>query len=103
MNGTLARPARPEGAAADAERWGIPMPHMPEHAVWPANVEAVRAFERIGPLFRTPGAFGGACGLDYGGVRDGLELAGYTVTPALWAAIQCIEAGAVEAVMRKLQ
>lgn len=67
----------------------------------PQNAEALRAFLRIRPLFRTPGPFGGPCGLDYGGCRDGLEMAGYTVTPELWAQIQAIEAGAIEAVMRK--
>ena len=36
-------------------------------------------------------------GLDYAGARAGLEVAGFTVTPALWADIMMIEAGALEA------
>ncbi len=90
---------------ADAKRWGIPLELLGrvEAGVWPGNVTAVTAFTRISSLFRAPGAFGGPCGLDYSGVRDGLEMAGYEVTPDLWAEIQCVEAGAIEAVMRKFR
>lgn len=35
-------------------------------------------------------------------MRDGLEMAGLTVTPELWAQVQAIEAGAVEAIMKRL-
>ena len=33
-------------------------------------------------------------GLDYGAVRAGLDLAGIVLTPAQWADVQMIEAGA---------
>ena len=36
-------------------------------------------------------------GLDYAGARSGLDAAGFTVTPDLWADIMMIEAGALEA------
>ena len=36
-------------------------------------------------------------GLDYAGARAGLDAAGFTVTPALWADIMMIEAGALSA------
>ena len=90
---------------SDAEQWGIPLELLrrPEAGVWELAAPAVRAFLRVTSLWRSPGAFGGSCGLDYGGVRDGLEMAGIEVTPELWAQIQCVEAGAIEAVMRKLQ
>ncbi len=38
-----------------------------------------------------------ALGLDYAAARAGLELAGIEVTPALWADVQQIEAGAIAA------
>lgn len=63
----------------------------------------MQAFLRIRQLFRKPGPFGGPCGLDYGGCRDGLEMAGYEVTPELWSQIQCVEAGAVSETMRTLK
>lgn len=103
VKGTLARNAAPEdNAASDAAKLGIPYrPRDGATGVWPQNLTAVQAFNRILRLFRRPGAFGGPCGLDYAGVRDGLELAGFEVTEALWCEIQCIEAGAVEETMRK--
>tara|TARA_Y100000815_G_scaffold150439_1_gene136292 strand:- start:57 stop:236 length:180 start_codon:yes stop_codon:yes gene_type:complete len=36
-------------------------------------------------------------GLDYAGARAGLELAGIETTPALWADLRVVEAGALEA------
>ena len=74
----------------------------PETGVWRENAEAVQAFLRIQSLFRFPGAFGGICGLEYGGGRDGLEMAGFTITPDLWAQLQCVERGAIDATLRKL-
>ena len=85
----------------DAERWGIPY-DAPELGVWPENEAAVRAFLRLRTLFRTPGPFGGSCGLDYTGVRPALEMAGIEINEDLWAQIQLIEQGAVEAVMERL-
>ena len=100
MNGGLARSAAKSEAQLDAERWGIPWTE-PEDGVWPQNAPAVEAFLRVRTLFRAPGAFGGPCGLDYGGVPNGLTLAGIEVTPELWAQIQAIEAGAIDAVMER--
>lgn len=39
-------------------------------------------------------------GLDYAAARAGLRLAGITMTTALWADVQIIEAGAVDALNR---
>lgn len=62
---------------------------------------AVEAFMRLISLFETPGPFGGRCGLDYSGVRAGLELAGIDVTETLWAQIQVIEHGAIDAILER--
>lgn len=40
---------------------------------------------------------GGAVGLDYAGVRAGLEMAGIELDPAAWSDLQMIEAGALAA------
>lgn len=64
---------------------------------------AVSAFLRIDNQFRMTALASGAVvvnGLDYAGARAGLEMAGISVTPDLWADIQMIEAGAVSELNR---
>lgn len=67
-----------------------------EDGVWPAHIEAVRAFLAVADQWRViTGESGGYwMGLDYGAVRAGLDLAGIVLTPAQWADVQMIEAGA---------
>lgn len=68
--------------------------------VWIDNAEATLAFLSIQTQWRiTAFAMGGMrrTGLDYSAARDGLELAGFDVTPDLWAGILIIEAGALDA------
>ena len=72
--------------------------------VWPDHADAMRAFLVVSTQWRMAslalGMAGGrliAIGLDYGGVRAGLELAEIAVTPGLWASLRQIEAGAVTA------
>ena len=40
-------------------------------------------------------------GLDYGAVPAALQLAGISITPATWAEVRCIEAGAIEELNRE--
>ena len=104
----MAPAAREEDdALADARRWGIdpdlvrPAEDAPT-GVWPEHVAAVEAFLAIAGQWRMVAGMGGllALGLDYTAARAGLDLAGFNVTPDLWADIQVIEAGA-KAVMNE--
>ncbi len=98
----MAPTAREEDEAqADARRWGIdPALVRPGEdaatGVWPEHVAAVEAFLAIAGQWRMVAGMGGmlALGLDYAGAQAGLELAGIETTPALWAEIRAIEAGA---------
>ena len=61
---------------------------------------ALHAFLAIATQWRVVGPGDGTLrltGLDYAGVRVGLDLAGVVVTPAPWSDIQLIEAGAIAA------
>jgi hypothetical protein len=63
-------------------------------------VGALHAFLAVATQWRVVGPGDGTLrrtGLDYAGVRVGLEIAGVEVTPALWSDIQLIEAGAIAA------
>jgi hypothetical protein len=63
-------------------------------------VGALHAFLAVCTQFRTACPADGRIlrtGLDYQGVRAGLEIAGVAVTPALWSDLQLIEAGAIAA------
>ena len=78
-------------AAADAARWGLELdpadlPTAAGDEVWSVNAPALRAFRAVDTQWRG-GGMGPPLGLDYSGVRAGLELAGIEMTPALWAAL----------------
>lgn len=71
-----------------------------EKGVWSDNVEATLAFLSVQTQWRwRPHGLdaGQIAGLDYCGVRTGLDAAGFTVSPELWADILMIEAGALDA------
>lgn len=75
-----------------------------EEGVWPENAPAVDAFLAVSTQWRMVASAGGPLvygGLDYTGVRAGLDLAGITPSPALWADVQLIEAGALGALNRR--
>jgi hypothetical protein len=67
----------------------------PTFEVWPENWPAVQAFLKVQTQWAT--GMGGPTGLDYTRVRDGLELAGVSVTPELFEQLQVMEAGALKA------
>lgn len=61
---------------------------------------ALNAFLAVSTQWRVTGPGDGTLrrtGLDYQGVRAGLEMAGVAMTPALWSDLQLIEAGALQA------
>lgn len=102
MQGTLGG-AREEhdDAIADARRWGIDPELLGEtelhDGVWPENEDAVQAFLAVSTQWRfAGGGMGGvmAVGLDYQSARAGLDLAGISVTPELWAQLRVIETAA---------
>nr|WP_255417512.1 DUF1799 domain-containing protein [Maritimibacter sp. 55A14] len=70
-----------------------------EDGVWPENVTPVCAFLVSTTQWRTAQLEGRivCLGLDYAGVRAGLEGAGVEITPELWGDLQVMEAAAVAA------
>lgn len=78
------------------------MAHSPQDSgVWPQNIAAVTAFLAISSQWRLlvlPDGKRLATGLDYTAARAGLEMAGITVEPMLWAKIRVIEQGAMAAI-----
>ncbi len=70
------------------------------HGIWPENVPAVEAFLRVQTQWRYACPGDGTVrrlGLDYPGVKAGLDLAGAEMTPDLFAELQVIEAGVLAA------
>jgi hypothetical protein len=78
--------------------------------VWPANLDAVRAFLAADTQWRTvslpgssPGTFGlgpsrlHVLGLDYAGARAGIEAAGIPLNPEVWEGVRVMEAAARDA------
>ncbi|WP_316191311.1 MULTISPECIES: DUF1799 domain-containing protein [unclassified Bradyrhizobium] len=81
--------------------------------IWPENIPIVRAFVAVASQWRVvPRSAGGmitpmgghiaptipvVIGLDYGGVRAGLDAEGFTVTPELWRGLRVMEAAACAA------
>ena len=96
-------------AAQDAELFGFPEELVRQIAknegqgeveVWPENWSTVCAFAAVFSQWRAvPRARGGAhfIGLDYSGVRAGLDAEGFPVTPELWTGIRVMEAEARDA------
>lgn len=83
------------------------LPDAPEveddEGVWEEHIPALSAFLSVSGQWRTrPTGMGGSrwVGLDYGAVRAGFDLAGLTVSPAVWGDIREIEAGALEELNR---
>lgn len=91
-----------DDALSDAEAWGIAIPpdmmgDTAREGVWPENVPAMEAYCAVATQWRVIALADGrkeAIGLDYPAVKVGLEMAGITVTPALWSDLQMIEIGA---------
>lgn len=68
-----------------------------QDGLWPEHRQAAEAFMRIRNQWTVLPVFGGApiwVGLDYTAARNGLEMAGYDITPEFWSEIQLIEQGA---------
>ncbi|WPY96102.1 DUF1799 domain-containing protein [Limimaricola variabilis] len=93
-----------DDALSDAARFGIALSAEDlapagETGVWPQNAAALTAFLRIATQWRVAATLSAVVrtGLDYAGARAGLDLAGIEMTPALWADVQVIEAGAITA------
>ena len=96
--------------ARDLARYGLPAdafdgPDDNEvvEGVWAVNAPAMRAFLAVDPQWRAIGRGEGPVhflGLDYDGVRAGLDLAGIALTPGFWSDVQVIEAGAMAALNR---
>lgn len=68
----------------------------PEDGVWSEHVPALEAFLAVATQWRLSG-MGRPVGLDYTAARAGFDLAGITVSPALWEQVQAIEHGALAA------
>lgn len=92
----------------DAEAFGLPSDLVATlHAndtdfdVWPTNMPIVQAFLTVQSQWRavTLGMSGGVYwqGLDYAGVRVGLEEAEIKLTPAQWAGLRLMERSAAAA------
>ena len=92
-----------DDAVSDAEKWGIAFdPALVEGAhgdgIWAQNVAAVTAFLNATTQWRTVVLANGrpvVTGLDYAGVRAGLDGAGIVVSPDLWADLRVVEIGAM--------
>lgn len=68
-----------------------------EIEIWPENWSIVEAFARVFSQWRIVALpMGGVfyAGLDYAGVKAGLEPYGYEVTPEFWDGIRTMEAAA---------
>jgi hypothetical protein len=81
-----------------------------DEGVWPENWETVQAFLAVSLQWRVVSRGGGGfagmgggviapmvpmfVGLDYAGVRAGLDAEGITVTPELWRGLRVMEAAA---------
>ena len=98
----------PSESEDDARRWGID-PDLfqdgEEHGLWEAHVPALNAFLSVASQWRIVLMQDGTwahLGLDYSGARMGFRMAGLKVSPDLWADVQMIEAGAVNALNRKM-
>ncbi|WP_425099133.1 DUF1799 domain-containing protein [Tropicibacter sp. S64] len=68
-----------------------------QDGLWAEHIPAVEAYLAIGSQWRTLPQFGAPprwLGLDYTAAEAGLRLAGFAMTPELWAEVRLIEQGA---------
>lgn len=100
------RPDDIDELAADLARFGAPADVLvldaleSERGIWPDNVPAITAFLAVDGQWRSvPAPFGGfiLLGLDYAAVVAGLQMAGISATPEIWADLCVIEAAAKNA------
>lgn len=77
-----------------------------DDALWPDHLPAWRAWCAVSGQWRTEAVSGWGVarliwlGLDYGAAKAALDLAGLTVTPAVWDDVRQIEGGAIEELNR---
>lgn len=75
-------------------------------ALWPEHEPAWRAWCAVSGQWRTEAVSGWGTarliwlGLDYGAAKAALDLAGISVTPAVWDEVRLIEGGAIEELNR---
>jgi hypothetical protein len=107
IEGRLQDNGKPSELVEDALRFGIDPALLDEadtqDGIWPENLPAVLAFLAINTQWRAIALADGRShfiGLDYSAAAAGLGFAGLTVTPALWADVQAVEAGALTALNR---
>lgn len=107
--GTLSAAPREDDAVSDARAWGleldaesVAMINGEPLEVWAWHEEALTAFLAVQNQWRMAVGPAGSfpVGLDLQAAEAGFRLAGINMTPALWAEVQMIEAGAMS-VMRK--
>lgn len=94
-------------AAEDADRFGLPAEIAAQldskeksFAIWPANMHIVNAFVSVSSQWLAiPLANGRVhwAGLNYPGVRIGLEQADIALTPSQWSGLQAMERAAAAA------
>lgn len=94
-------------AIGDAQAWGLPADLVASldrkeagFPVWPENMGIVDAFMAVTSQFR-PISLAQAglhwLGMNYAGVKAGLDMAGIVLTPAEWAGLQIMERAATSA------
>ena len=94
-----------EELEADAAFWGLATPSEPETTeIWADHLPAFEAFLAVCGQWRVCAVEKRivAVALDYTAAKAGLELAGMTITPEVWAQVQTIETAALKAMREKI-
>jgi Phage related hypothetical protein (DUF1799) len=98
-----------EDARSDAALFGLDPADfaLPEDddGIWHINLPVVTAYCAVDTQWRVIAQADGTrhhTGLDYAGVRAGLEQADIRLTPDQWADFQLVEAGAMRALNRRV-